>query len=132
MSIFGNLFGTEKAVGDLVDKDNGLLVQAGSAIGNLHYSDQEKAIAGQAVRNWGLSQLKALHPFKVTQRILAFAAAFMWLTVGINVLIMIWMGHPQLKQMMEFAFSDYVWWPTALVFGLYFAGGTINSLKGGK
>ncbi len=132
MSWFGNLFGTTKAVSDLVDKDKGLIVRAGTAIGNLHYSDQEKAIAEQVMRDWGVNQLKALHPFKVTQRILAFSACALWLTVGFNVLLMIWIDHPQLKNMIEFAFSDYVWWPTALVFGLYFAGGTINSLKGNK
>ncbi len=130
MSIFGNLFGTANAVNDLVDKDNGLLVQAGTAIANMHYSDQEQAIAGQEVRNWGLNQLKALHPFRITQRLLAFAACGLWLLTGLNILIMIWIDHPQLDKMLKFAFSDYVWWPTALVFGLYFAGGTINSLKG--
>jgi len=130
--MFGNLFGTKEAVDNLVDKDNGLLVRAGTAFSNLYYSDQEKANDSKGVRDWGTEQLRALHPFKVTQRILAFGALFLWLTTGLNIIIMIWIDHSRLEKMMEFGFSDFVWWPTALVFGLYFAGGAINSLKGGK
>ena len=39
MSWIGKLFGTEKAVNNLVDKDNGLLAQAGSWVGGLSYTD---------------------------------------------------------------------------------------------
>ena len=132
MGWFGRLIGTESATDDLLDKDSGLIVKAGSAIGNLHYSDQEKAIASQVVRNWGINQLEALHPFKITQRILAFATSFLWVFTGLNILAMFWLQHPALKDLLAFAFSDYVLVPTGLVYGLYFAGGAIESFVNRK
>ena len=51
MSWIGRIFGTRKAMEDITDKDNGLLVRAGEALGNLHYSEQEKAIANQHPRS---------------------------------------------------------------------------------
>lgn len=132
MSWLGKLFGTEKAVNSIVDKDNGLLVRAGTALGNLHYSDQEKAQDALKVREFGLRQLEALHPFKVTQRILAFSVMFIWALVAINFMAMLWIGHEGRGELLEFAFSDYVFWPTLSVLSLYTGGGFINSLKGGK
>jgi hypothetical protein len=130
MGFIGKLFGTDKAINDLVDKDNGLLVRAGTALGNLNYSDQEKA-------EWGIRVLDAISPFKVVQRILAFAAMFMWLFLGINLVVAVWIEayHPEIKAvdaLQEFAFSDYVFWPALSIFALYTGGGTINSLKGNK
>ena len=129
MSWFSKLFGTDKAVNNLVDKDNGLLTQVGGWVGNMNYTDEERAEANERTREWGLRQLEALEPFKVVQRILAFSAAFLWIFVAINLVVMMWLGHPSTGDMKEFAFSDYVWWPVAIVFGLYFSGGVINSVR---
>lgn len=137
MGWVGKIFGTDKAVSDLVDKDNGLLVQAGTALGNLHYSNQEKAQTDERTREWGIRMLDALAPFKVVQRILAFAALFLWIFVGFNVVGAIWYEalHPEVEVtavMLKFALSDYVFWPVVSIFILYTGGGTINSLKGNK
>jgi hypothetical protein len=135
MGWFSKLFGTDKAVNSLVDKDNGLLTQVGGWIGNFNYTDEEKAENNLLVKQWGLKQLEALEPFKVVQRILAFGATFFWIFVGINVVVSIWVKAATngsidvVEPMMNFALSDYVWWPVAIVYGLYFAGGTINSMK---
>lgn len=141
--IAGKLFGTDKAINNLLDKDEGLLVKAGSWIGNFNYTSEEKAEADAGTRQWGLRQLEALAPFKVVQRILAFAAAGFWIFVGVNVVVAIWIdaltrttamingvltvtGGTNVKaDMMAFAMSNYVFWPVAIVFGLYFAGGVI-------
>jgi hypothetical protein len=137
MSWIGNLFGTSKAVDNLVDKDNGLLVRAGTALGNLHYSDQEKAQGDERTREWGIRVLDAIAPFKIVQRILAFSVMFMWVFMGINVAVAVWIRaiNPEIDAvtgLMQFAFSDYVFWPTVAIVTLYTGGGTINSLKGGK
>lgn len=137
MSWFGNLFGTEKAINSIVDKDNGLLVRAGTAIGNLHYSDQEKANDDKAVKEWSIRFLDSLAPFKIVQRVLAFAAMLLWVFVGINVVVAIWVNaiYPEIDAataMFAFATSDYVFWPVVSIFVLYTGGGTINSLRGGK
>ena len=126
MSFWGGLFGTEKAVDNIIDKDNGLLSQVGSWVGGFNYTAEEKAEADAQTREWGFRQLEALAPFKVVQRILAFSAAGLWVIVAINVLVAIWLNNIQVKtDMMAFAMSDYVFWPVCVVFALYFAGGVI-------
>lgn len=128
MSFWGKIFGTEQAVKNIVDKDNGLLTQVGGWIGNMNYTEEERAEANTRTREWGLKQLEALAPFKVVQRILAFVAAFMWALVGINVLFAIWLGDKEVRdQLLAFAMSDYIFWPVAVVFALYFTGGVFES-----
>lgn len=129
MSWLGKLFGTQKAIDDVMDKDNGLMTQFGGWIGNMNYTEEERAKAVERTREWGIRQLDAMSQFKVVQRILAFSVAFLWVFVAVNLVVMIWLNHPQLDTMKEFAFSDYVWVPTLLVFGLYFGGGVVDSIK---
>jgi len=137
MSWLGGLFGTKKAVDNLLDKDNGLIVKAGTAIGNLHYSEQEKAQSSRAVQEWSIRYLDSMSQFKVVQRVLAFAAMGLWVFFGINLVIAVWIKqiYPDidaLTGLKEIAFSDYVFWPVVSIFALYTGGGTINSLKGGR
>ena len=141
MGIFGKIFGTDKAVENIIDKDNGLLTQVGSWVGGMNYTDEERAEAGERTRLWGLKQLEALAPFKVVQRILAFAAALLWVFVALNVVGAIWydaaVGCTGVGEaakcsnvagvMLKFALSDYVFWPVVSVFALYFTGGVIES-----
>tara|TARA_R100000951_G_scaffold65661_1_gene55410 strand:+ start:708 stop:1109 length:402 start_codon:yes stop_codon:yes gene_type:complete len=130
MGMIGRLFGTDKAVDNILDKDNGLLTQVGGWIGGLKHTEEEKAEDAQATRQWGLKQLEALEPFKVVQRILAFAAASLWIIVGLNVLLGIWFANPvTIQHLKEFAMSDYIFWPVISVFSLYFSGGVVNSLR---
>jgi hypothetical protein len=127
--IFGRLFGTQEAIEDLTDKDNGLLVRAGSWVGGLNYTEEERAEAVERTRQWGLSQLEALAPFKVVQRILAFAVAGVWAFVAMNVVAAIWIDAKwqigASSPMLEFAFSDYIFWPVLAVLSLYFTGGVL-------
>lgn len=129
MGWLGSLFGTEKAIDNIVDKDNGLLSQVGGWVGGFNYTEEEKAEADADTREWGFRQLEALAPFKVVQRILAFAAAGLWVVVAINVLVAIWLdatiGTTVKADMMAFAMSDYIFWPVCVVFALYFAGGVM-------
>lgn len=134
MGFLGRLFGTEKAIDNILDKDNGLLSKAGSWVGGLSYTKEEKAEAQERTREWGLKQLEALAPFKVVQRILAFAVCSLWIFVAINVVVCIYLEsyNPSLTvkaDMMAFAMSDYVFWPVMAVFALYFAGGVIPTRK---
>lgn len=131
-AVLGKVFGTEKAIDNLLDKDKGLLAKAGSWIGNFNYTEEEKAEADAETRKWGLKQLAALEPFKVVQRILAFGVTGLWGFVGFNVVAAIWIEaiYPAIKvkdAMMSFAMSDYVFWPVLAVLGLYFTGGILPS-----
>ena len=134
MSWIGRLFGTAKAVDSLVDKDNGLLVRAGGWIDGLSHTDQEKARDSLLVKEWGIRQLEALGPFKIVQRVLAISVTFFWAFIGVNVIVAIWVeaifGVSAKESMMEFAFSDFVFWPVLAVLSLYFTGGIMPGRKG--
>lgn len=119
----GGILGTEKAVDNLLDKDRGLLSKAGAWVGNFNYTEEEKAEADKETREWGLRQLEALAPFKVVQRIIAFVVCGMWVAVGLNLLVAIWIDAAAKTDLMSFAMSEYIFWPVLAVFSLYFTGG---------
>ena len=130
MKWLGRLFGTQKSIDSVLDPDKGHLAKLGGFIGGFTFTEQEKAEQANKIREWGQTQLEALHPFKVVQRILAGAAAFMWIFVGINYVIAVWLANEGAKESLAaFAFSDYVFWPVVSVFALYFTGGVFNSLQ---
>ena len=139
MGILGRLLGTDKAIDNLLDKNEGLLVRGGRWIDGLHHSDQEKAEDNQLTRQWGIAQLQAIAPFKVVQRIIALSVMTFWILVGVNVLVAIWIeaitGIQVKEQMLAFAFSDFVFWPVLSVLSLYLSGGVIPHMftnKGAK
>lgn len=134
MEWLGKLLGTNKAINSIIDKDNGLLSQAGAWIGNMDYTPEEKAEANAQTREWGIRQLEALAPFKIVQRILAFATAFMWVCCGLIYMTAVWIEAfhnaelaPEAVKLVlvlpleKFILSDYVLWPTLSVFALYFS-----------
>ncbi len=82
MSIFKAIFSADKVADNVLDKDNGLLVRAGGWIDGLSYTQEEKAKMTLEYAKLGAERLKALEPFKVVQRILAFNITFFWILVG--------------------------------------------------
>ena len=141
MSIFRRLFGTDKAIENLTDKDNGLLVRTGQWIDHFNYTEEERAKANSEIRAWGLDQLRALEPFKIVQRILAFSAMGVWAFLAFNVVIAIWVDGSRecltgdtptciayTGPMLSFAFSDYVFWPAISVLSFYMSGGVLPQL----
>ena len=137
MNFLGKLFGTDKAVDNLLDKDKGLLVRTGGWVNDLSYTDAEKAENQLLVKQWGIKQLEALEPFKIVQRIIAFAVTSLWLIVGINVIVSVWVeaiypGIQVRERMIEFAMSDFVFWPVLAVLSLYMGGGTFQGLSNRK
>ena len=151
MSWFNPFSWGDKAVDNIIDKDNGLAVQFGGFVNNLHYSDAEKAQNNLTVIDFALKRLKALEPFKIVQRIIAFATLFFWVFVGINVVVSIWVyavtkqtvitctsdnicttvitGIDARTDLMTFAMSDYVFWPVICVFTLYCGGGVARYFR---
>lgn len=130
MGIFNNLFGSKEAADNLLDKEKGLLVRAGGWINNFNYTDAEKAQNSLLVKEWGIEQLKALAPFKVVQRIIAFSVLGLWVFCGINTVVAIWVEAvwPDInivEPMIEFILSDYVFWPALAVLSLYCTGGVM-------
>lgn len=146
MSWYNPLSWGEKAADNVLDKDNGLATQFGGFINNLHYSDAEKAENNLTVIDFALKRLKALEPFKIVQRIIAFATLFLWVFVGLNVCVSIWVyaitkkttiidgvqvvtGIDARTDFMTFAMSDYVFWPVICVFTLYCGGGVARYFR---
>jgi hypothetical protein len=133
VSWLGRLFGTNKAVENLLDKDNGLLKGVGGWIDDFSYTDEEKAESNRVKRNWATKQLEAIEPFKVVQRVLAAASTFVWITAFLNVVIALWVEAVTdikiVDKMLEFVLSDFVFWPVLAVYSLYCSGGVVESFK---
>lgn len=148
--MWDSIFGTQKAVDNIVDKDNGLLKQFGGWANDLHLSDAERAQNEITRRKLGIKLLAALEPFKIVQRILAFATMFLWSFVGLNIVFALWIeaifNHTVTTTidgvvtvtthnfdisgpLIEFAMSQYVLIPVSLVLGLYMSGGAAESIS---
>lgn len=136
--MWGTIFGTKKAVDNILDKDNGLLKQFGGWADDLHLSDAERLEFEMTRRRLGIKLLTALEPFKVVQRILAFTTMFLWSFVGLNIVLALWIEAvfnraPSIHEinisapLIEFAMSQYVLMPVSLVLGLYMLGGAAES-----
>lgn len=146
MSWWNPLTWGEKASDNILDKDKGLAVKFGSFVNDLHYSEAEKAVDKQVVIKFALERLKLLEPFKIVQRVIAVCALGLWLIVGLNICIAIWV-YAVTKEVkvidgvevvtaidartdfLEFAFSDYVFWPVVCVFTLYCGGGVARYFR---
>lgn len=134
MGVLGRLFGTDKAVDDMLDKDDGLVAKAGEWLGNQQFTEEEKAEHRLKTREWGLKQLEALAPFKVVQRILAFVIIGVWAFLALNCVGALWFDayHPEINlasKMLALASNDVIFWPTVSALSLYFSGGVIESIK---
>lgn len=144
MGTIRSLFSIDKVTDNVLDKDNGLLVKAGGWVNDLNYTAAEKAKMTMEFTKVANDRLKALEPFKVVQRILAFGITFFWIIVGINVLAAIWWDGtkgcteatntclPIAGAMLSFALSDYVFWPVVSVLSLYFLGGVLPNRSNNK
>lgn len=154
MAWYNPLSWGEKATDNVLDKENGLAVQFGGFVNDLHYSDAEQAKDNQTVIEFALQRLKLLEPFKIVQRIIAACTLFLWIFVGINLCVAIWVHALTVEQELicnaenvcqvvttsidartdfkELAFSDYVFWPVICVFTLYCGGGVVRYFRRDK
>lgn len=136
MKWFSNLFGGTQAVDHIFDKDDGLLVKAGGFVNGLHYSDQERADDNKRLVKFGLDRLKALEPFKVTQRILAIATMLIWVILALNLIVAVWLQAAgvldAVTAFMALISEPFIYYPIGSVITLYTGGGVIESFKRSK
>jgi hypothetical protein len=126
MGLFSSLFAADKAVDNVMDKDNGLLAQAGNWIGGFNYTEEEKAEADAHTREWGLRQLEALAPFKVMQRIMVTIIMSVWALICLVIIVAICLDATTvINNMLLFVQTQFVWVPVAGAVGLYLMGGVI-------
>ena len=126
-----NIFGG----GEIVKKGADLLDEA-------FYTDEEKAQDKEKLILMKAQQkidlMKAYHPFKVTQRILAVAFTFTYLFIVINGILGAlygWVDMNKVKDALDFANSVNLGIIVLTIVAFYFSGGTIESfinLKGKK
>lgn len=129
MSFLGDIFGTKKAVDNVMDKDNGLLAQAGAWIGNKDFTEEERAEMMAGFRQWSTEHLAGMSQFKVVQRIMVFTVCAGWLVLLLNLLAAMWLGNDDvLEQLILFVQTKFAWAPIAAVFTLYTGGGTLESM----
>lgn len=98
----------------------------------LYYTDEEKAKAEQLKRDTKLEMLKLYHPYKLAQRVIAFAFTF-------NFLLAFWVGV-----LLYLVFPTYfdgflnlvdrfnIGWIMLAIVSFYFTDGAMSWFKGGK
>ena len=117
--VVGRVFGTQKAVDNLLDKDKGLLTQAGSWVGNFSFTDQEKS-------QWALKTLSALEPFKILQRIMVSIIMVEWAILFNVIIVAICLDATTVtNNLLLFAQTKYAWIPVMGAVSLYLLGGVI-------
>ena len=128
MSVFGQIagkiFGSSKAVDNILDKDSGLLAKAGAWVGNLNLTEEEQIKHNHMIREWGFKQLEALEPFKVMQRIMVTIIMVQW-AILFNVIIVAvcFQSTAIVNELKEFAMSQFAWYPVGAAVTLYLLGG---------
>ena len=86
-------------------------------IDNANFTPQEQAVLH-------IEELKALAPFKVVQRILVSAIAFVWVLLILQYCVAMWLELPDIKtDLLALMVLPFVAGPTIAGFMLYFSGG---------
>ena len=128
--VLANIFGTSKAVDNILHKDNGLASQVGGWIGRMNYTEEEKAEMRLRSGNLIISRLKALEPFKITQRIIVACVMAIWMLVGLIWLVSIVVGLSGIIEgLKDFVMQDFFAIPSGGVFLLYLTGGVFESAR---
>ena len=81
MGWFSNLFSSSKAVDNVLDKDNGLLAQAGEWIGNMSYTDEEKAESRERLNQSLVEYIGTTLSENTTRSKTRRFVAIMWISV---------------------------------------------------
>ena len=133
---FWNLF----SAGDTVEKTTDALINTGD---KLFYTDEEKADMKLKTTELHIELLQAYHPFKVTQRILAFWYSFLFgiafivgMIIAIANVVMKYKTPPDakvklldLQPLIDVVSAFGLFGITITIVSFYFAGGTFESLK---
>lgn len=119
-----SLFGSSKAVDDVLDKDNGLLTQAGEWIGNFNYTDEEKA-ESRAKMNEGVVEYvrMTLTENTVRSRTRRYIA-ISWIKIELFLVLLTCSVAPWDIELAKFywsvATSELMFWGTMSVIGFFF------------
>lgn len=134
MGIFDRIFGTDKAIENVIDKEDGLIAKAGGWIDRQQFTPEERAEHYKELSALRLKMLDALSQFKIVQRMIVFAVMGAWSFLLINYVAAIWFDFNEARtHLLTLMTHDYM---TVFLYGvgfLYLGGGAIESFKrGGK
>ena len=117
MGWFGKLLGTDKVVNNVMDKDNGLLSQVGGWIGNMNFTDEERAKMNAKMVE-GVGSFVKMTLGENTERSKARrAVAIMWIKAQLAMIFITMLVAPLDMEIAEFYFS--------IAFGSVMVGGSL-------
>ena len=123
MGWFTNLF-TSKSVDNVLDKDNGLLTQAGEWIGNMSYTDEEKAESKERLNQSLVDYIKSTLSENTVRSKTRRFLAIMWISVELFLVLLTCASAPFDIELAEFywsvASSELMFWGTMSVIGFFF------------
>lgn len=117
MSWFSKLISTEKAVDNVLDKDNGLLTQVGGWIGNMNFTDEERAKMNAKMVEGVSSFVKMTLSENTERSITRRAVAVTWIKAQLAMIFITMMVAPLDMEMAKFYFS--------IAFGTLMISGTL-------
>lgn len=136
MGFFTKLFSTNKVVGDVLDKDNGLLAQAGTWIGNFNYTDEEKAEARAEMNKGVVDYIKTTLSENTNRSKTRRFVAKAWIYVELFLVLLTCAAAPFDANLAEFywkvATSELMFWGTMSIIAFFFGPYMIGSHFGGK
>lgn len=136
MGFFSKLFSSGKAVDDVLDKDNGLLTQAGNWIGNFNYTDEEKAEARAEMNKGVVDYVKTTLSENTNRSKTRRFVAKAWIYVELFLVLLTCAAAPFDAKLAEFywkvATSDLMFWSTMSIIAFFFGPYMIGSHFGSK
>ena len=138
MSFLGKLFGAQKSIDSVLDKNDGHLAKIGQFIGNQQFTDQEKAVAmaglTEAIRTFSIATAnQSTERSQITRTI-----AILWIKVQLSLVLMSVMSlglddHYYFNMLWQITTSNVVMYGTFGVmtyfFGAYGWGAHIKDKK---
>jgi len=124
MGWFSNFFSSSKAVDNVLDKDNGLLAQAGEWIGNMSYTDEEKAESRERLNQGLVEYIKTTLSENTIRSKTRRFVAIMWISVELFLVLLTCASAPFDIELAKFywsvATSELMFWGTMSVIGFFF------------
>lgn len=127
---------SEKVAENILDKDNGLLTQVGGWIGNMNYTDEEKAEFTERL-NKGVSNFVEMTLAENTERSKSRrAVAIMWIKAQLGMIFIVIIAAPFNMELAKFylsiAFGTLMVSGTLAVLGFFFGSHMLSSHIGGS
>lgn len=126
MNWFKTLFAAPKTINDVLDKDNGLIAQAGGWIGNLSFTDQEKAVHTAEIAKGVTDFVKVTLTENTTRSVARRQLAVMWMRVQLALILMVAITIPWKKDIaveyFNLATCDVMLWGTGSIIVFFFGG----------